>query len=309
MNAKIFAEWQRRQGHKVLRTASSYWAEVGPCVYQAFPYHWLLSPAEEELNVFLRREKAIALRYSTSLNAGAGCISYHVVYEGSKYSLQDLPKKARYDVKKGLSVASVEPISFSRLAADGWDLRRETLARQKRSGAETKSWWQKLCLSAEDLPGFEAWGALVQGKLVAALLAFSCEDTFSILYHQSLTEYLPLGVNNALAYGVTVNVLERSEPLRIFYGLHSLDAPASVDQFKFRMQYKAKAVRQRVEFHPIVRPFVSETSYSILRMGQRLFPGKASLAKAEGLFRFYLQGKEPLARQPKPEPLQEVSFS
>jgi hypothetical protein len=307
----IFAEWLRRQGHAVIRTTSSYWVESGPRVYQAFPYHWLISPPDEETTKFMLEQKAIALRYSTSLSASTGCLSYHVVYDRENYSEKDLPKKARHDVKKGLSIAIVEPITFSRLATEGWNLRRETLVRQGRSGAETESWWRGLCLSAENLPGFEAWGAIVQGKLVAALLAFSCDSDayFSILYHQSLTEYLPFGVNNALAYVVTAEVLSRPELKHIFYGLHSLDAPASVDKFKFRMGYIAMPVRQRVDFNPLIRPLVNKASYSILRVGHKALPGNSILAKAEGMFNFYLQGRRPLAGQTRPEPLQDAIFS
>ena len=69
MNAEIFAEWLRRQGYRVVRTASSYWFEVSARVYQAFPYHWVIEPSEEELSRLLTEHHAIALRYSTPVNA------------------------------------------------------------------------------------------------------------------------------------------------------------------------------------------------------------------------------------------------
>ncbi len=300
MNPEIFAEWLRRQGHRVVRTPSSYWVESGPHVYQAFPYHWLISPGVEEVSDFIQKEKAIAIRYSTPLTAKTGRLSYHVVLERKPYTLQDLPKKARHDVKKGLSTAEVEPITFARLAEDGWDLRRETLVRQGRSGAESESWWQKLCLSAEGLPGFEAWGAVAQGKLVAALLAFMDEECFSILYQQSLSDYLLFGVNNALAYAVTAGVLDRPELKRIFYGLHSLDAPASVDEFKLRMGYQTHQVRQRVEFHPLLSPVINRLTGLSLNTIHRLIPGSHTIAKFNGLVDFYLQGRRPITRQEWP---------
>jgi hypothetical protein len=309
MNPDIFAEWLRRQSHHVARTTSSYWVEFGPRVYQAFPYHHLINPREEEIKQLLQEQKAIALRYSTFQNAREGSLSYHVVYERRQYVQSDLPKKARHDVKKGLSVARIEPISFERLATDGWGLRRETLARQGRSRAETENDWRKLCRSAKGLTGFEAWGALAQGKLVAALLAFSCDGYFSILYQQSLSEYLRFGVNNALAYEVTSRVLNRPGVMGIFYGLHSLDAPPSVDEFKFRMGYTAKPVRQRVVFHPYVQPLVNPLSHALLKTGRNVFPGNPMLAKAEGIFRFHLQGRLPLTHQTVPTPLRELAFS
>jgi len=310
MNAEIFAEWLRRQGHKVFRTPSSYWVKAGPRVYQAFPYHWVISPAQEEIRKLMLEHNAVAIRYSAPQTSKYGAFSYHVVLKRGQYTQKDLPKKARHDVKKGLSIASVEPISLSRLASEGWRLRRETLMRQKRLDAETETEWQKLCLNADGLSGFEAWGAIVKGKLVAAVLAFLCEDHFYILYHQSLTQYLPIGVNNALAYAVTSNVVNRSDDkVQIFYGLHSLDAPPSVDEFKFRMGYTAKPVRQRVVFHPWVRPLMNNASHALLRAGLRLNPGNPSLSKAEGMLRFYLQGNLPLSKQSLPPPLQTDSIA
>jgi hypothetical protein len=305
MNAEIFAEWLRRQGHTVIKTQSSYWADFGPRVLQAFPYHWLISPDEEEIATLMFDQKAAALRYSTLQTSRLGAASYHVVLESGQCSQTDLSKKARHDVKKGLSVSSIEQIPMRRLAIEGWELRRDTLARQARPRAETEQDWQRLCESAEGLSGFEAWGALVQGKLAASLLAFLCDDHYCILYHQSLTKYLLLGVNNALTYAVTSSAIARlGNRTKIFYGLHSLDAPPSVDEFKFRMGYTAKPVRQRVVFHPWLRPFMNRASHALLRAGLRLRPGHSALSKAEGMLRFYLQGRLPLEKQPLPPPLQ-----
>jgi hypothetical protein len=304
MNAEVFAEWLRRRGHKVVKTPSSYWAEFAPRVFQAFPYHWLISPEEQELKELMREQKALALRYSTPQTASTGALSYHVLLKKERYTLAALSKKARHDVKKGLSLASIERISLACLAAEGWNLRRETLVRQHRADAETETDWRRLCLSAEGLNGFEAWGAILQGKLTAALLALWCDDHYYILYHQSLTEFLPFGVNHALAYAVTADVLTRSEGATIFYGLHSLDAPSSVDEFKFRMGYTARTVRQRVVFHPWLRPWAQPFSHTLLEAGLRLMPRHAILSKAEGMLRFYLQGRLPLEKQPLPPPLQ-----
>ena len=287
-----------------MQTPSSYWVEAGPRVFQAFPYHWVISPDEQELMKLMTDHKAIALRYSTPQASSIGSPSYHVVFAKDQYSQSDLPKKARHDVKKGLSVASVEPISFCRLATEGWELRRDTLLRQGRLNAETETDWRNLCSSAMDLSGFEAWGAIIQGKLAAALLAFLCDDHFCILYHQSLSEYLPTGVNNALAYVVTSTVINRPDiKARVFYGLHSLDAPPSVDEFKFRMGYTARPVRQRVVFHPWVRPLMNNTSHTLIQAGLRLRPVSPTLSKAEGMLRFYLQGRLPVSEQPLPPPL------
>lgn len=291
-----FIEWNRRQGHDILKTESSYWVSAGMGTYQAIPYHALINPSEEELNHLFRQHRATALRYSTPLSAPEGMLSYHIVYEGKSYPPKKLPHKA----KKGASLACIEPIPLSRLASEGWELRRDTLERQGRLGAEKKDWWAKLCLTGQDIPGLEAWGAMVEGRLAAALLGMQCGDTFSIFFQQSHRGFLRLGVNNALTYIVTTKILERPEINRIFYGLHSLDAPPSVDEYKIHMGYYPKPVRQRIVFSPLLRPLVNPPSHAALKMALRLFPASYLFAKAEGMFRFYLNGKLPLANQTSP---------
>ncbi len=295
-----FIEWNRRQGHKILQTESTYWVSAGMGTYQAVPYHATISPSEAELQTLFGKHKAVALRYSTPIEDTEGSLSYHVVYEKQGYALNDLPKKARHDVKKGLSIATVLPIPLSRLATEGWNLRYETLKRQKRTGAESKEWWNMLCLSAEGLGGFEAWGATVDGTLTAALLGMQLENTYCIFFQQSLTDFLRFGVNNALTYVVTSEIMQRPGVNQIFYGLHSLDAPSSVDEYKFRMGYAPKPVRQRIVFSPILRPLVNPLSHAVLKTALRLLPSSYVFAKAEGMFRFYLNGKQPLERQTLP---------
>lgn len=303
MQAEFFAEWLQRQGYHVIRTASSYWFNQGPRVYQAFPYHWIITPSQEELGQLLHENKAIGLRYSTPIDSVPGAISYHVVYVDQEYTFNKMAKKARYDVRKGSKKFTVEPVSFERLTTEGWQSRADTLVRQGRVGVESQQYWENLCRSAVGLSGFETWAAIADGEMAASLVAFTCDNCCSILYQQSRTQYLSKGVNNVLTYVFTNEVLQRSGSPWVFYGLHSLDAPASVDQFKFRMAYTAKPVRQRVVFHPFLRPAFNRASYAFIRKMAGWKPGNTLLAKGKGMMRFYLEGKRPLAEQTWPPPL------
>lgn len=302
MNAEIMAEWLRRQGRRVEKTADSYWVELAPRVFQAFPYHWTLDLSTSNLRETVRSLRALALRYSSPLDGDEGKISYHVVYAGKDYSLEKLSRKARYDVRKGLSHFKIEQITPAALAAEGWAARLDTLQRQGRSRAENPAWWEKLCLSAEGLSGFECWGARETrtGRLDSSLLACTCGDCFCILYQQSRTESLSLGVNNALSYVVTEAALRRPSIMRVFYGLHSLDAPDSVDAYKFRMRFVATPVRQRVVIHPWIAPFLNRATHAALRGLLRTGFGPPALAKMEGLIRFWREGRRPIDAQEWP---------
>jgi hypothetical protein len=303
MTAEIFAEWLRRQGHRVLQTPSSYWYDQGPRVFQAFPYHRLITPSREELEQFLVRSRAIGLRYSAPVDSAEGMISYHTVYEGASYTLTDIPIKPRYRVRTALKHFRIEPISLERMAEEGWQVRLETLQRQGRERDEDARWWRRLCETAAGLDGFETWGAHAGDTLAATLLAFTCEGCCAILYHQSRSEFLTRGVNNALTYVFTQTALARDEVRSMFYGVHSLDAPPSVDEYKFSMAYAPKPVRQRVVFHPALRPVFNRGTHAALRSTLRFLPRSAFLARAEGMLRFYVEGARPLGAQRWPEAL------
>lgn len=301
MNAEVFAEWLRCQGFRVARTPSSYWFEASPHTYQAFPYHWTIQPSESELRDFLRESRAIALRYSTPASSPLGCISYHAVYEQPTYSIEGLDRRSRQNVRAGLANCQVEPIPFERMAEEGWTLETDTANRQGRQVTITKEAWRKRYMAAADLPGFEAWGALVDGRLVASLFTIQIEDCCEFISQQCHRDYLNARVNNALTFVVTQTTLSRPGINSIFYTLQSLDAPASVDEFKFRMGYSAKPVRQRVALHPWFAPFVNQFTYSALVRLLRFAPENYFLAKGEGMLRMYLQGRHPLEQQNWPE--------
>jgi hypothetical protein len=304
MNAEIFAEWMQRQGHRVIHTESSYWYDAGPHVYQAFPFHWLIMPSDRELRKFMIKYGALAVRYSKPVDASEGIVSYHAVLNGP-YELQMLRHQARNGIRHGLKHFQIERIPFKRLAEEGWYLQQDTLDRQDRTSSMSQAEWQRICLAAEGLPGFEAWGAISNGELAGSLLTVRIDNTWYVPYAQSRREFLNKHVNNALFYTVCCEMLSREGIAGMFFCLHSLDAPPSVDEFKWRMGFIAKPVRQQVEFHPWLNPFISPHSHSlILRMLKR-FPGNHLLSKAEGLLRFSLQGKKPINQQEWPECLNE----
>lgn len=295
--------WLTRQDYHVIKTPSCFWYNACPGVYQAFPYHKLVTPSMDEIRDLFQKNHMIAIRYSCPVDQKEGQISYHVVFDRDHYELKDLSKKARHDVVKGLDYATYQPISLERLNDEGWLLCNDTHIRQGREIAQSRKIWNKICCCAKGLNTFESWGAIHDEKLVAAILACTIEDTINILYQQSLTEHLKFGVNNALTYVFTHEVLKRPEIQSIFYGLHSLDAPASVDDYKFRMGYFPKPVRQRVMFNPLIPPSTLPLIYSLIWSISKIFSKSCLLQKSEGMFRFYFSGKKDLSKQQWPKAL------
>lgn len=300
MNAENFAEWYRRQGHHVVHEANSYWFNAGPGVYQAFPFGWLIDPPEKMMEEVMLKHRILSMRYSTGLHASIGKISYHVTLS-NPYDLNLLRSQARNAVRRGMAKSTIECIPFERIASEGWHLQQDTLARQGRASSMDESEWRRICQSAVGINGFEAWGALVENQLAAVLITCRIDDKYYVPYACSHRKYLDLYVNNALFYSVSCNLLARDGINEIFFSVQSLDAPKSVDDFKFRMGLRAKAVRQRVVFNPIIKPFITNTTRRSVIALSKVLPRKGSLAKLEGMVRFYLQGKLPLEQQDWPD--------
>jgi hypothetical protein len=302
VKAEIFAEWLRRQGHIVVRTESSYWYDAGPRTFQAFPYHWMIQPTREELHRLMMGENIMALRYSSHVSASEGKISYHVTLRGP-YNLELLRHQARGGIRRGLKASQIEQISFKRLGEEGWLLQKDTLERQGRDRSMRQDEWMRICLAAEGLPGFEAWGAIVKGELAASLLTSRVENMCYVPYALSHRKFLRDHVNNALFYSVCCDMLSREGISEMFFNLQSLDAPESVDEFKFRMGFAANPVRQCVALHPLLKPLAMATTHKLISKILHRYPSNHYLAKTEGMIRFYLRGRLPLWEQEWPEAL------
>jgi hypothetical protein len=306
MNAEVFAEWLRRQGHKIYKTPSSYWYNAGPHVLQAFPYHWIISPEEGEIRELMLKNRIIALRYSAPTDHYEGKMSYHIVLNKC-YDLTLLNQKTRNGVKRGMERFTVEEISFDRLATEGWILQEDTLVRQNRRGSMSQKQWELLCRSAKNLPGFHAFGAISGGELGGAVIVCRIDDVFAVPFAMSHCRFLQDHVNNALFFSVSCELLKRKSVNGIFFTVQSLDAPAKVDEFKLRMGFDPKMVRQNVVIHPYLKPLITPSVYSLNRRLLNRFPSSSLLAKSEGMMRFHLEGRRPADEQIWPECLREAT--
>jgi hypothetical protein len=299
MNAEIFAEWMSRQGRRVFRTSSSYWYEAGPHVLQAFPYHWLISPSEDEIHTLILSNGMFSVRYSTLLNSPVGKISYHLILH-NPYTADMLKPQAREGVIRGLEFSRVEQISFERLATEGWSLQQDTLERRNQSRSMTQQDWERICRSAVDLPGFEAWAAISDGELAAAVIICQIDNTWCMPYELSHRKFLGKRIDHALCYNVSRNLLSRDNVEGIFFKVQSLDASSTADDFKLQMGLIPRPVRQKVEFHPWLRPLATTATHRLFEGLVQCKRGVPMLSKTEGMLRFYIEGKQPIMKQELP---------
>lgn len=291
MNADTYSEWLRRQGHLVVRTASTFWHSESLGVYQAVPYHWLIEPSEAEIEELFTRHRAIAVRYSMPPGCSKGCVSHSIVFEGGNYGFECLGYRTRKNVRRGLRNCTVEPISVERLVREGWDLRLDTLDRQRRHLKTKYEAWQQKYIAAGDLRGFQAWGAFVSNRLAAYLATMQVDDCVYMVEQQSHRDYLDLNINNAITFVVSQEAAARAGVRLLFYGLESLDAPGRVSDFKFHMGYTAQPIRQRVVFHPHLKLLANEFTRTLVHWIAQWLPTNRNLSKAEGMLRLCIAEK------------------
>lgn len=295
MNAAIFAEFLARQGHTILQTESCYWYDAQPGFYFYFPYHRLIEPSAEELRTLRRGRLFIGARFFVPPQTGVRN-SYLLVCDDKNYSLDSVDARyARRQTRRGLEHFEIRRVEFADLAESGLPLVQDTLTRQGRS---RKTWdaarWRAYCLAADGLDGFEAWGAYREDQLAAFMITFLMEDHFTILHHSSATEFLPLYSNNALVYWVTKQKLSDPRISCVFYGPESLDAPESLDKFKFRMGFTTRPMDQKIVFNPLVKPLINPISQKMVQWLTERNPGSDLWRKLNGIIGFYRHTARPL---------------
>jgi len=123
------------------------------------------------------------------------------------------------------------------------------------------------------------------------MIGFQMEDHYTILHQSSSTEHLRLYPNNALVFTVTKLKLALPEVNAVSYGPQSLDAPESLDTFKFRMGYQQRPMKQRIVFNPLIKPFVGSSLHRCAKFALRAKPRSDTLRKFEAIIRFYREAE------------------
>ncbi len=116
-------------------------------------------------------------------------------------------------------------------------------------------------------------------------------------YELSHRKFLGKRIDNALCYDVSRNLLSRENVEGIFFKVQSLDLPSTADDFKLQMGLIPRPVRQKVDFHPWLRPLATTATHRFFEGLVQRQHGMPMLTKTEGMLRFYIEGKQPMVKQ------------
>lgn len=257
MKVSSFAEFWRLQGHQVIETDNCFWYDVQPFFFMSLPYHWTVSPSPVELRQVLLGGPAVALRFPDGARDQEEKDGGIFLCSEEEYDLYTLHKKARNQTRRGLEDCRIEQVEFDYLADNGHDVNVDMFSRQERApDTITRQEWRRYCDAAGQIPGFEAWAAFVDDRLVALMVTALVEDCLNILHQSSRTEALEYYPNNALIFTVTQRKLSSPEVGVVSYGLKSLEDNPGLMRFKERMGFELKPFHEGIVFNPILRPFL-----------------------------------------------------
>jgi hypothetical protein len=68
-----------------------------------------------------------------------------------------------------------------------------------------------------------------------------------------------------------------------------LDAPESLDKFKFRMGFCKKPMKQKFVFNPLISPFVTGFTHKCVQRISAAKPENDIFRKLDGIIRFHLE--------------------
>ncbi|MFQ5866787.1 MAG: hypothetical protein ACE5IT_02185 [bacterium] len=258
MNIKIYRDFLEQLGYKIVQTESGYWYNHGKFIYFNLPFFKPVNPSKMEIKKLFLNPTCWGVRFSTTGNLN-GKESFMWVCRDKSYGLKNLKSKARNQTRRGLENCEVEKITLERLHRYSGEIDADTLKRQGRK--INTEYWKHHHKIASRFPGFEAFGALVNKKLVAYTITFQMDDCCNILMLRSLRDYLKYYPNNSLLYSVIKMMLSRPEVSMVFFGAESLKRDMeSLRHFKESMGFVKEYIKQRGIIHPLISSFVKRFS-------------------------------------------------
>jgi len=292
MSTEAYAGFLQAIGHRVVQTDTTWWFNVYGGVYMNFPFHRPVVPHKIEVEKLLGLSGLVA-RYTCPLSVGRR--SYQIICDTANYDLENLSGNVRSKVRRGLKRCEVRPLAFEELdEAGAIELNSDTLVRQGRPVPHNlDAYWRRYYRAASNVPTAETWGAFVDRKLAAYLVAFRIEDCSNIFILRSSRTHLNAYPNNALMFVYLREALARPNITHVSFGLEPIQgALDSLDHFKSEMGFIHRPIGQRIVMNRMLAPLIGTQTCQILGRLAMSQATRERISKFVGMARWY-------AEQPK----------
>jgi hypothetical protein len=199
------------------------------------------------------------------------------------YSLDKLPKKVRFSIKKSGSLR-IEWLDGKSFLQHGFPAFRDSRARNSLADGTHEIFQLKFARWFQN-PANGVLGAWHDGDLVAYFTTTAVDDWVEI-GGQSTSAGRIFNPNNGLVHYLLNEFLVNRKFRVVSYGLSSIQESSNatgLHQFKVKVGFEAIPVRRVFVPHPLLRPFVNQLSLAVGHRAARYFPGNRALKKGCGV--------------------------
>jgi len=169
---------------------------------------------------------------------------YRCVCDIIDYDIKNIESKnARHNVKRSLERCTFRKVDYQWLADAGYEVYVQASSRYKNFKVESQDVFKSKMLKNSNIPGAEAFGVFVDGKLVAYITLFICGQSvrgdiahFDPAYSSSYPMF-------ALYYNVTHHYLKADAYKEVDRGSRPLMHETNIDDFLLRLGYRKRYCR------------------------------------------------------------------
>ena len=270
------------------------WVPGARSELQRFPFECTEPVDDAVLREVLKQQGIRVVSYLVEGGAAAVPNCFDYVCRDSGYTIDNLPKNARRDIRRGLRGFAVRLCTWDELAERGSAAHADTMARHGYA-SPPPDYIQHLTERLRGSPFYEVWGAWQGDELAAWMTIIKIDDWAMIDLARSCTEALNLCPNNALLYTATRHLLVDQKYAYVTYGLSSIQVNVhelSMHKYKTRMGYEALRMHRVFVVQPALRPLVTSPlmSWGLEKLAG-LCPKSANLRKIAGMSRL-LSGRQ-----------------
>jgi hypothetical protein len=252
----------------------------------SLPYQRMLNPDPEELRELIRDNAVLGVRFPSTEWSGLESGLY--VFKRQPYDIESVHSKQRPRVRKGMETFQVRPATKAQLLAQGRALNLGTMARQGRYDPEfgEKRKWETLVEAAFACSEVSFPAAFAGSRLAAYMVTCREHRWLHILHQMSRQEDLTNFPNHLLTYTVTEGASKDESLDAICYGYQPLFAADGLHEYKLRFGYELVPCQSSIQFHPVVRPLLTNPiTRTVVRLARLVWPGNQYLETAQSVLK------------------------
>lgn len=214
------------------------------------------------------------------------------LFEGERYSLEDLSKNGRRDARKAARELEIGWITHDQLLAHGLEVFADCRSRAGLSDG-TPEHFQRRFAPLRHVPGYHYAGAW-KGDELAAFMTVHAVEGWAWIAAYSHSAHRGSCPNDGLIHFALEHCVNERGVRSISYGLSSVQEEskaASLHDFKLKAGFKAVPVHRAFLAHPLLSPVAARGALALVHLALRITPGNRMLRKASGVLARLVPGR------------------